>query len=154
MPTPRSQIAGLPALANQLASIAPRALVRIVRAMDEHDGFPTRGDGVGGRAGSELTSVERAAGQLLPLERDRTLILAAIAEATEAMHRALKVAARHMDRIDASALRCTGGASLPGALEWGRPECDNIAEPDRKGGLCMACRKRRDRWQRGVGQAA
>lgn len=154
MPSVRHQLAGLPALASQVASVAPRALRRIVALQDEHDGFPTRGDGVGGRSGSELTSVERAAGQLMPLERDRTLILAAIAEAHEAMHRALKIAGRHLDRIDASTLRCTGGAGMPGSLEWGRPECDDIAEADRRGGLCAACRKRRDRWQRGASEAA
>jgi len=44
-----------------------------------------------------------------------------------------------------AAARCTGGVGLRGALEWGRPECDNIAS---RRGLCDACRKREDRWAR------
>ena len=153
MPTVRTVIAGLPALADQAARVSPRALQRLVRLMDEHDGFPTRGEG-GGRGTAELTTVERAAGQLLPLDRDRRNLIAALVEAHEAMHRAIKIAGKHLDKIDASTLRCTGGAGLQGALEWGRPDCTDLQEPDRKGGLCMACRKRRDRWQRGGSQAA
>ena len=153
MPSARTVIAGLPALAEQTARLTPRALRRIVALEDEHDGFPTRGEGVG-RGSSDLTPVERAAGQLLPLTRDREAILRAVDEAHHALHRALKIAERYLDRIDASSLRCTGGAGLPGAIEWGRPDCTDVAEADRKGGLCMACRKRRDRWQRERAAAA
>lgn len=147
MPTVRTVIAGLPALADQAARLSPRALQRLVRLMDEHDGFPTRGEG-GGRGTAELTTVERAAGQLLPLDRDRRNLIAALDEAHHALHRAIRLSTRYLDKIDASTLRCTGGAGMRGAIEWGRPDCDNIAEPDRKGGLCSRCRHARDKWQR------
>ena len=153
MTSVRTVIAGLPALADQASRLSPKALARIVRLMDEHDGYPSRGEG-SGRGSSEMTSVERAAGQLLPLDRDRTHLIAALVEAHEAMHRAIKIAGKHLDKIDASTLRCTGGAGLQGALEWGRPDCDNIAEADRKGGLCSRCRHARDRWTRERSQAA
>lgn len=151
MPSTRTILATLPGLAEQAARVTPRALTQLARLMDEHDGFPTRGDSVGGRSGSELTSVERAAGSLLPLDRDHAALRRAVEDAYLALHRAVTIANRYLDRIDASALRCTGGAGMPGALEaWGRPDCQNISEPDRKGGLCSRCRHARDKWQRGT----
>ena len=49
--------------------------------------------------------------------------------------------------------RCTGGAGMDGALEWGDPLCGNVAAPDRKG-LCYACDKRRQRTMTKRGEAA
>lgn len=156
MPTVRTVIASLPALADQTASLAPRALKRIAALIDEHDGFPSRGEFVGGRTMSDTSSVERAALQLLvmPLQKDHDEITALVKDIEAKMKRVVSLSSRHLDRIDASTLRCTGGAGLPGAIEWGRPDCTDLQEADRKGGLCMACRKRRDRWQRERATAA
>jgi len=49
--------------------------------------------------------------------------------------------------VEAKTLRCTGGKSEQGAIEWGRPDCENIAAPSRSG-LCDACYKRKQRWSR------
>jgi hypothetical protein len=35
-------------------------------------------------------------------------------------------------------MRCTGGAGESGFIEWGRPECDNIADPKCRG-MCRSC---------------
>jgi hypothetical protein len=147
MTTHRSRIAGLPALADQVARLAPQALRRIVALEDEHDGFPTRGEGVG-RGSSEDTPVERAAlGGRLPLTRDREAILGAVDEIERLALHVVKLSTRYLDRIDAATMRCSGGAGLEGSLEWGRADCHEIQEEGRREGLCMACRKRRDRWR-------
>lgn len=154
MPSARNVIAGLPSLADQAARLTPRALRRLVALEDDVDGYPTRGEGGGSRSTSESTPVERAAAQLLPLSRDREAILRAVDDAHHALHRAIGLASKYLDKIDTATMRCTGGASLDGALDWGRPDCDNISEPDRKGGLCSRCRHARERWQRERAQAA
>lgn len=48
---------------------------------------------------------------------------------------------------DKQRVRCTGGAGEAGYLEWGRPECDNIADRDRKG-MCLRCYTAGYRWTR------
>lgn len=144
------QLRALAALVDTARKTIGPAMTELHRRMAEHDGYPSGGDG-GRRGGSDLTPVERAANGLLPLDRDRGAIDDAIRSATAEIHRAVTIAGKYAPRIDATALRCTGGQGEPGALEWGRPDCTSIQEADRRGGLCVACRKRRDRWKAGHG---
>lgn len=154
MHRPAAQLDAFVRLADQLRTTALRALPELARRMAEHDGYPSgRADGAG-RGSAELTTVERAAGHLLPLNRDRSAILGAIDSASAEIHRAITIAQRYLPQIDPTALRCTGGVGEPGHLDWGRPDCTDIAEADRRGGLCVACRKRRDRWKNGQAEAA
>jgi hypothetical protein len=113
------------------------------------DGYP--GSTIGGIGGSELTSVEAAANARLA-SRDRhdwQTIAATLDTVAQALHAGLAACDRHQRPTpdDLARARCSGGMGQPGALEWGRPDCTNIASSSR-GGLCDACRMRRDRWRR------
>lgn len=149
MPRIHAQLDALTKLAEILQRRAPATLRNIDEAMQLHDGYPSTSSGVPRTGGTaELTSVERAAHGISPLMRDHDRLVDAIRSAAAEIAKALSICDKWTPTVDASALRCTGGAGLPGALDWGRPDCDNIAEPDRKGGLCSRCRHARDKWQR------
>lgn len=150
--TVRTQLAGLVRLAEQLEAVAPAALRQIQQLSSLHDGFPSRGESTG-RGSSTMTPVERAvlAGEgrsLLVLTGDRDRLSQAITEAAAAIHAAISVCHRYGAPVDAGQLQCTGGVGHPGSMDWGDPSCSNVQEEGRRGGLCAACRKRRDRWQR------
>lgn len=156
MPRIHAQLDALTKLTEILQRRAPATLRAIDEAMQLHDGYPATSSGVPRTGGTaELTSVERAAHGISPLMRDHDRLVDAIRSAAAEIAKALSICDKWTPTVDASTLRCTGGAGLPGALEsWGDATCTNIAEADRRGGLCMACRKRRDRWQRGRDAAA
>jgi hypothetical protein len=115
----------------------------------EPDGLPG-GTEPGTRGGAQSTSVESAMAARHQWRRDADQLTNA--------YDALTSAAIHMARVsrrlasgttDTAALahlhRCTGGQGERGAEEWGNPHCDAIAD---KGGMCMGCAKRGQRWRR------
>lgn len=142
------QLRAVVELARLLEDRARRALPHIAREINAHDGYPAGGDGV--RGNSDLTSTERAAmcrerpaNDLAAITHDITAAVAAMTHAIDVCGKWLPVTA------DADKLRCTGGLSERGADVWGKPDCTNIQEEGRRSGLCAACRKRKQTWERG-----
>lgn len=164
----RTRSLGLLELAKNVASTAPTACRRLHEIADNHDSLPASvigaSDPEGRRATSDLTSVERAAharlGDLIPDHRGRyhpgptrqlERISHLIGVASIALSELLDIA-QNVDetpRMDDRS-RCVAGEGF----EWWTPpasaphktECDNVQEDRRNTGLCVACRKRRDRW--------
>jgi hypothetical protein len=165
-------------LVAQLAATLPRSLEHLATVVA--DGFPASTPGApdrgnGGRSESELTSVESAVEARLRLsdpdpERSpaeayaglcAAVVAAAVAVADEdrmAARRQLRAAQRIVDRwqppvVEAyRQLRCTPPADEATA-PWARPDCENVAAPNRRG-LCDACSMRRHRWLRAQEGAA
>ena len=158
-------------LVAQLAATLPRSLEHLATVTaDGHPtstpGAPDRGNGA--RGDSELTSVESAVEARLrlgdpnrtlraPAEAYASLVLhvttAAVAVADDdrmAARRALRSAQLIVDTwqppvVEAyRQLRCTPPADEATA-PWARPDCENVAAPNRRG-LCDACSMRRHRW--------
>lgn len=144
----------LDATAQLMTSFARRApaVLELLR-ITAPDGYQTSTLGDGGTSSSS-SSTERAVEARLRHDHaaDWALIHSAIESverAAVALHAGLAACDRHQrpDPADTARQRCSGGMGQPGALDWGRPDCTNIAAGSR-GGLCDACRKRRDRWKR------
>ena len=142
----RTQIGGLSAMTRQLEETAPASLRIITRLLALADGY---GHGApesdGSRGASELTSVETAADSRLALNDDLRAIQAAVVAAAAHVHAAIAIL--HAYTAPPPDMRCNGGSGQPGAHAWGRPDCTDIVEPGRQSGLCIACRRRRDRWK-------
>jgi hypothetical protein len=120
------------------------------------DGYPTAtslGRTSGG--GSELTSVEAAADKRLALGDARTEHLRQLLEQAEQLtYNIVNLVNSWLPTPERSTNdRCSGGGSLPGALDWGRPDCTNIGT-SRRAGLCDACYMRWKRWERDDGPSA
>lgn len=130
------------------------------------DGYPTGTLGGGGSGG--MSSVESATSErALQIRRDYAVALEQVGWiavharwaldgavwGVESTLRCLGYLWDVCDRYErpeaalVASVRCTGGAGEPGFLEWGRPECDNIAAGDRKG-MCIACYTRQRRWEK------
>ena len=144
----------LDATAQLMTSFARRApaVIELLR-ITAPDGYPTSTLGTG-RSSDLSSSTERAAEARLSHDNaaDWVLIHSAIESverAAVALRDGLAACDRHQrpDPADTARQRCSGGMGQPGALDWGRPDCTNIAAGSR-GGLCDACRMRRDRWRR------
>ncbi len=114
------------------------------------DGYPTS-TMPGGPTGSGSSSTETQA--LIRAQQnaghDWQIILTTIDTCARSLHAGLAALDRHQrpHPDDVARARCTGGMGQPGAIDWGKPDCTNIATHGR-GGLCDACRMRRDRWRR------
>ena len=166
-------------LVTQLAATLPRSLEHL--ASITADGYPTSTPGasergIGGRSTSELWPVESTIETRLrlddpnrtmsaPAEAYATLVLhvttAAVAVADDdrmAARRALRSAQLIVDTwqppvVEAyRQLRCTPPADEATA-PWARPDCENVAAPNRRG-LCDACSMRRHRWLKAQDGAA
>jgi len=153
-----SDLHNLTHLAATLRVRGIRADTTLRREMGEHDGYPSRGDGVG-RSNDTSSTVERAVinghASLLTLTTDRAKLHGLVRDALEAVNAAITVADRYAPAPPkASDLRCTGGFGMPGHLEWGDPDCEKVQESGRSLGLCLACRKRRERAGYGKADAA
>lgn len=127
----------------------PEALHHIDRELRALDGYPasTMGDGMS-RSTAELTTVERGADARLRLSvvrsqlvDDRDAILSLISSALAVCRDALG----HREAAASGVARCHDALhGREGALEWGRPECEDLPV---KAGLCSACYRRELRWR-------
>lgn len=146
MPRLTDTLASLEANAKHLARHAPAAEREIRRALSTSDGYPSTTSVSREPGNSELTSVEAAVERRLTIGHRHDLNIAQLIEQAD------QLTARLVALVNAwlpaptrgSNERCSGGGSLPGALEWGRPDCDNIAS---RRGLCDACYMRMTRWK-------
>lgn len=153
MPTLLTTLRTIEANARHLARYAPIAEREIRQRLSEADGYPTSSSVGRERGGGELTLVEAAADKRLHLADHRSVML------RELLEKAERVTSELVGLVNAwlpspdrgSAQRCSGGGALPGALEWGRPDCTNIAS---RRGLCDACYMRMVRWEKFGGDAA
>jgi hypothetical protein len=139
-------LAALEANARHLARHAPTADREIRRAISASDGYPTTTSVSREPGTSELTSVEAAVERRLTIghRNDRNLA-DMIAQAEQLTARLVALVNSWLPNPErASSQRCSGGGSMPGAMQWGRPECDNIAS---RRGLCDACYMRMQRWR-------
>jgi hypothetical protein len=146
MPHPLSPVLrSLHANVEHLLRHAITADTAIRRAVADHDGWPSTTSIGRERGNAELTSVEAAADRRVTLVDTRSLQLRQLIEQAETITGRLVGIVNdwlpHPER--GSALRCSGGGALPGALDWGRPDCTNIAT---RQGLCDACYMRMRRW--------
>jgi hypothetical protein len=146
-----------------LRSMAPTisaAVAHLAREEAIADGYPTTtlGDG-GSRGDAELTSVERAAEARYRLRSDREQLRDDV-NAVQSLVISLgytvdRISRYRVPRLDDGEPRCSpsghDGAEIPwvrysrdAGNGWADPLCTAHAEP---GGLCIACRKRKDRWR-------
>lgn len=130
-------------------------VVALSREIDLHDGFPSRGESVGGRSGSSSSPVELAAGQVLPLSRDAETVDRTLQNIEVEIRRLQSV----LDRYAPSSfekLLCTVASYND---EWAAPRsgesfpCSEVVEHYPSGTpraeyLCMKHRKRKDRADR------
>jgi hypothetical protein len=153
MPTLRTTLDALEANSRHLARWAIVADREIRRSMSEADGYPASTSTSRERGGGELTSVEAAADRRIAIgDRRSTELRQLLEQAEQVTGQLVALVNRWLPSPDrGSAERCSGGGSLPGSLDWGRPECTNIAS---RRGLCDACYMRMSRWQRPGGDAA
>lgn len=128
------------------------------------DGFPARGEQVGGRTTAELTGPERHAEIRLHLESARDYITgtleaapANLRDALEAMDHALGLRAPAPPEAYCSTGSGREGADLPWTPHsrdprngWADPTCRELAAAGRAG-LCAACSQREDAWRRRSG---
>lgn len=150
----RTTLDALEANAKHLSRWAVVADREIRRALSEADGYPASTSAGRERGGGELTLVEAAADRRLAIADQRSTQLRQLLEDAERITGQLvALVNRWLPAHDRGSVeRCSGGGSLPGALDWGRPECTNIAS---RKGLCDACYMRMLRWQKpGPGDAA
>jgi len=125
------------------------------------DGYPSGG---GVRGSSPSTTVEGAMMRREHLHDAHEMMARHVAFVDEHLGQLLAEAGAILGRPTSSTTdRCSGGAGLPGALEWGRPDCEENAAvyvradggwSVREDGLCDACRMRRYRWRKGREQVA
>lgn len=150
MPTLRTTLDSLEANARHLSRWAVVADREIRRATSEADGWPATTSISRERGNAELTIVEAAADRRLAIAGQRTDQLRQLLEEAERVTAQLVgLVNRWLPAHDkADTQRCSGGGSMPGALDWGRPECTNIAS---RRGLCDACYMRMTRWERPTG---
>lgn len=117
------------------------------------DGWPLRGDTAGVRATGHTSSVEAAVIARTTgtgsgyRTADLVAEFAVLELQLEATADRMAVICDQLAGPPPPAARCSGGAGLDGALEWGRPDCDNFADgrPSYLG-LCIACYNVRRRW--------
>lgn len=151
-------------LAGQLSDSMPRALREL--AADTPDGYATSTPGASGRDGGRSTSTDTL-GMLVARRERSTNLYAALCASVGVVSGHLATGDRAMLRralSDALAVsddcwRRQTRAEKDAAVEavlccykqpddidsgWMRPECQNIASPDRKG-MCEACYRRRHR---------
>lgn len=150
------QLDALETLVGRARHAVPDALAVLEGRRAHLDGYSgSKGDG---RGGAELTSVERTADARLALADSEWWMARRIALAAESVSVVLAECGDLMGRPGAvGADRCHGGSSMPGAIEWGRPDCHELAatyprvdggHSIRYEGLCVACYNRRRRWLR------
>lgn len=119
------------------------------------DGYSTGGEGPSTLAPDSdvrLTTPEAAVDsrwRAHPEFQEMLRLLGVLIDTSRELGRRVDRVLVEQDPQEKARLRCTGGMGEKGALEWGVPECRNIAEPNRTAGLCVGCRLARDRWQRG-----
>ncbi len=150
MPNLRTTLDALEANARHLSRWAVVADREIRRALSEADGYPASTSTSRERGGGELTLVEAAADRRLAIADQRSTQLRQLLEEAERITGQLvALVNRWLPAPDRGTTeRCSGGGSMPGALDWGRPECTNIAS---RRGLCDACYMRMLRWQKPTG---
>lgn len=151
-----AQLAALNTLVVELRKRTPSALAhaRTIAA----DGYPTLGASSGsGPSGKNNISDPTANAALSRTTGELTG--SGLADRVQHLEQALRNAAAALgdaltivDRLQpapGATPRCSGGAGLTGALEWGDPTCVRVPDgrPSREG-LCDACHHRRERWAR------
>lgn len=127
---------------------APTADRQIRQALSVADGYPAS-TGLGRKGGvAELTSVEAAADRRLQLGDTRSEQLRQLLEDVDRLtYRLVVLVNEWLPAPERSTTdRCSGGGSMDGALDWGRPDCTNIGS-SRRSGLCDACWMRYARWR-------
>lgn len=158
----------------QLAHLIEGTLTRMVLATP--DGYPTSCVGAPGRSGGgSSSSADKLGGIVADRERSADAYAALVDDvvtaalhvaagdrksARQAIARALAIvdewrAPLAPDELDTlkKDTRCSSSSSMPGYIEWSRPDCENVAAPGRGDGLCDACRMRRWRWEKRDEQA-
>lgn len=131
-------------LVENLATKLPHARHHIHQQINTIDGWRATGEtDIKVQHTNELTPVETAAQQRLNLWQQLTDL------ETQARHLATIAAnacnnADHITGTRIETPRCTGGFGRDGAIQWGRPDCQDIRG---RGELCIACYHRERRWR-------
>jgi hypothetical protein len=149
------QLAAAVGLLEAYAELLPVAVHHLQRELVVLDGYASSTTGRSDPTPpgtSEMTSVERAADARLRLTSavdqirdDRDAILSLISSALHICRQAIG------ERAPVPATRCADALhGREGAIEWGRPDCEELPS---KAGLCGACYFRERRWRESHGKA-
>lgn len=151
-------------LVGQLSDSMPRALREL--AADTPDGYPTSTPGAAGRDGGRSTSTDTLGLLVARRERstnlysalcaavgvvgeqlalgDRALLRRALSDALTVSDDCWRRQTRAEKTAAVEAVMCCYKQPDDMPADWMRPECENIASPDRRG-MCEACYRRRYR---------
>lgn len=149
MPTIRDNLDRLGTDIIYIRNRAPQAVRAMHDSDREHDGYPHTASGADRQRGgnAELNSVEAAASHRSNSTAAQHQLSTLIRHAVDVVGKIVTVVDRWAPAPErATTARCSGGAGLPGNLQWGRADCDNIGTSRRKG-LCDSCYQRQRRWE-------
>lgn len=147
------ELEAVTALVRSMEERVPPALKEIARGLSECDGMAHGGDSAQVTTSLGSSTVERAALQLATgrFARSDAIIRAGVKEIVAHVHQVLTEAQRYAPVVEHR--RCNRGTGRDDVIVWGNPLCEEYAADDR-GGLCLACAKREQRYRRDRGMKA